>query len=109
MHWRTIAILATLVALLAGVAWWRSRGSGALAPDGAGEALLCEGLDAARVVQVALDHVERAYQAKLERQADGSWSLVEPIATPADGAWVAKLVQTAREARGVPQIGRAHV
>lgn len=103
MHLRTLAILFALLVLLGGLWLWQGRSS---APEsGASTWPLVEGLDLDRLRALRIDHRERTVQMRFERDENGRWFLVDPIAYPAEAGMLQPLVELLANARceDVPQ------
>jgi hypothetical protein len=97
----TLAFLVLLVAGLA--ALWLARAKETLQGGPAlDEYALVPGLAAERVRLVRVEHLERAFQVRFERDAAGRWFLTDPVSYPAQGSLVRALLATLEEARGEP-------
>lgn len=75
----TLGLLLVLAALAGAVLWQRGREAGELDL----QRRLFEGVEASRVVAIRVDHIERGYVLRLERDGAGRWFLTDPIAYPA--------------------------
>ena len=64
---------------------------------------LCPALVTNRVKKIRIDHLERAVQITLERDAAGVWYLTDPIAYPAQPDLVRSLLQSVEQAVGEPE------
>lgn len=106
MKKQTTLWLLLALAVLGALAWWQlGREEDDL---GAIDLPLYEDLVPARVKAFDVDHVERGYQLRLERDARGAWYITDPIVYPADLGVVKLLldfVATARALR-VPKVER---
>lgn len=101
MHSGKLILLVLAVALLAGLAWWRSeRGDGPLAE--AVDVALCPNLDVARVAGIRIEHTGQRQEVRMERDEQGVWWLVEPLEWRADDGVVRQLLETAQRGRGTP-------
>lgn len=58
--------------------------------------------DASYMSRVRIDNLERSVQVTLARGGDGAWSLVDPIAWPAEPAVLQHLFDTLQQDRGQP-------
>lgn len=98
---RTLLVLVVLVAGLAYLrvqrAYETARGGPAL-----GEFALCPELAAERVRAIRVEHLERSFQIKFERDAAGRWFLTDPVHYPAQSALVRALLNTLESARAEP-------
>lgn len=63
---------------------------------------LCPGLEIELVRAIRIDHLQRAVQVKLERDAQGRWFLTDPVAYPALSGLVRTLLTTLVTARADP-------
>jgi len=97
---KTLWALAGLVLLLALAAWRQLAREER--QDSASEVRLFEGVDPARVVRMRVENLVRDQHLLFERDAAGRWSMVDPMAAPADQALVGHLFQTALERRATP-------
>jgi hypothetical protein len=82
MRARTLVFLALLVATFLALRFARKRETGVRVVSSVQERL-CPGLEKERVSRVRIDHLERGFQLRLERDARGTWFLTDPIAYPA--------------------------
>jgi len=106
----TLAFLLLLVAGLA--ALWLARAKETLEGGPAlGEFALLPGLAPERVRALRVEHLERSFSMRLERDAAGRWFLTDPLAYPAQTALVRTLLTTLAGARGepAPEVTRAQV
>jgi len=97
----TLAFLLALVVVL-GFLWRAKQGEIARGGPALGEYPLAPGLSSARVSAVRVEHLERSFQMKLERDAAGRWFLTDPIAYPAQTPLVRTLIAMLEGARGEP-------
>ncbi|MBI1380855.1 MAG: DUF4340 domain-containing protein [Planctomycetaceae bacterium] len=101
MHKGKLILLVLAVALLAGLAWWRSeRGDDPLAEGS--EMALCPNLDVARVAGIRTENTAARQEVRMERDEQGVWWLVEPLEWRADDGVVRQLLEIAQHGRGVP-------
>jgi len=98
MHLRTIAFLLALLALFGGLWLWQRRAS--VPQTATREHALVEGLDLDRLRALRIDHRERTVQLRFERDENGLWFLVDPIAYPAEEGMLQPLVELLANARG---------
>jgi hypothetical protein len=101
MSWRTLLVLVALFLVL-GVLWLRREREIVLGPAVAAEYPLCPGLASHAVKSVRIDHLERSFQMKLERDAAGRWFLTDPVAYPAHDVRVRTLLSALENARAEP-------
>ena len=80
MSLRTTLGLLLLLAGLAGVVLWQQGREG---DELALQRRLFEGVEVSRVVAIRVDHIERGYNLRLERDEGGRWYLTDPVAYPA--------------------------
>lgn len=92
MNLRTTLLLLLVALGLGAVVWWQ-RGQEAADVHLVDERLF-EGVDVARVTAIRVDNVYRSYAMRLERDAAGSWYLVDPISYPADEGFVERLLDS---------------
>lgn len=97
----TLAFLVFLVIAL-GALWLVKerevlRGGPALA-----EYPLLPGLSSEHVSSIRVDHLERSFQVRFERDQAGRWFLTDPLAYPAQAGLVRSLLATLAGARGEP-------
>jgi hypothetical protein len=98
MHLRTLAILFVLLGVLGGLWLWQ-RGASAPAAR-ASDWPLVEGLDLDRLRALRIDHRERTVQMRFERDENGLWFLVDPLAYPAEQGMLQPLFELLASARG---------
>jgi hypothetical protein len=98
---RTLLVLVLLVAGLAFLRLQRARETARGGPA-LGEFPLCPELAAERVRALRVEHLERSFQIKFERDAAGRWFLTDPVHYPAQSALVRTLLATLEGARGEP-------
>jgi hypothetical protein len=98
---RTLFVLMALVAGLAFLRLQRARETARGGPE-LGEFPLRPELVAARVRALRVEHLERSFQIKFERDAAGRWFLTDPVSYPAQAALVRTLLTTLEGARGEP-------
>ncbi|HEX6882297.1 MAG TPA: DUF4340 domain-containing protein [Planctomycetota bacterium] len=106
----TLAFLLLLVLALA--ALWLARARETLEGGPAlGEFALLPELAPERVRALRVEHLERSFSMRLERDAAGRWFLTDPLAYPAQTALVRTLLATLAGARGepAPEVARAQV
>ncbi len=106
----TLLGLIGLFALLAFL-WLQKEKEAAQGGPELGEYPLCPDLSSERVRALRVDHLERGFQLKFERDAAGRWFLTDPLAYPAQGALVRMLLTSFENARGTPapEVERAEV
>lgn len=106
----TLAFLLLLVAALAALWLARARETLEGGPE-IGEFALLPGLAPERVRALRVEHLERSFSMRLERDAAGRWFLTDPLAYPAQAALVRTLLQSLASARGepAPEVTRAQV
>jgi len=90
MHTRTALLLLLVVGGLAAGIWWQIGREQAATITG--ERALVPGVEKSRVVRLRVDNLERSVQLAMERDEDGTWQIVDPIAYPADQAIVTQLL-----------------
>ena len=61
---------------------------------------LLEGLDPGKVSALRIEHLDRGDQVTLERDDRGTWYLTDPVAYPAEHAFVAQILTDLARARG---------
>jgi len=98
---RTLLVLIFLVAGLAYLRLQRARETARGGPELA-EFPLCPGLEVERVRALRVDHLERSFQVKFERDAAGRWFLTDPVSYPAQSSLVRTLLASLEGARGEP-------
>src|SRR5688500_3838004 len=106
MKKETTLWLLLALAVLGAAVWWQL---GREEEDvGAIELALFEDLDPERVRAFQVDHIERAYQLRLERDARGAWYITDPMVYPADLAVVRLLLEivATNRALAVPKLER---
>jgi hypothetical protein len=106
----TLAFLLLLVAGL--VALWLARAKETLQGGPApGEYALLPGFAAERVREVRVDHLERSFLVRFERDAAGRWFMTDPVSYPAQASLLRALLATLEGARGepAPEVERAEV
>ena len=88
----TLFVLGALVLALGCLWLWKEReiASGGPALE---EYPLCPGLALERVRALRIDHLEKGFQIKLERDAAGRWFMTDPVAYPAQVSLVRALLQ----------------
>ncbi len=91
--WLALAVLG-----LAALFWWQERREQSHAREEGTP--LFEGLDVAAVTAVRIESVERDVHLRAERDANGTWNLVDPIAARAQSELFDFLVQSALTRRG---------
>jgi hypothetical protein len=97
----TLALLFVLVLGLG--ALWLARARETLRGGPAlDEYPLCPALALERVRQLRVEHLERGFQLRFERDAAGRWYLTDPLNYPAQGALVRTLLEMLAQARGEP-------
>jgi hypothetical protein len=79
---RTLVLLALLVLIFLALRFARGRETEVRVASSVQEPL-CPGLEKERISRVRIDHLERGFQLRIERDARGSWFLTDPIAYPA--------------------------
>lgn len=91
MSSKTIWIMLALVLALGGLVLWQldREKSGEFAVDRA----LCEGLRPERTRRLRLDNLERSLQLNLQRDANGTWQITDPLDYPADPGVLARLLE----------------
>ena len=99
MRRRTLVALALFVLVLGYLQLRRQEEHASGAVDPLQHPLLV-GLAPERVRSVRVDHLTRAVQVKLERDAAGSWFLTDPIAYPAVDSLVRTLLATLMRSTG---------
>lgn len=106
----TLVFLFVLVAALAGLWLARARETLRGGPE-LGEYALAPGFAPERVRLVRVEHLERSFSLRLERDAGGRWYLTDPVSYPAQGALVRSILATIEGARGepAPEVERAEV
>ena len=97
----TLLVLALLVAGLAYLRLQRARETARGGPELA-EFALCPGFAVERVRVLRVEHLERSFQIKFERDAAGRWFLTDPVSYPAQSALVRALLASLEGARGEP-------
>jgi hypothetical protein len=84
MDRRLTLILLLVLAAVAGAAWWFERPGQAPAPTATPSSTPLWTLESTDVKQVRLEDTRAKSVVELERQADGTWSIVEPSQEAAD-------------------------
>jgi hypothetical protein len=103
MSRRTLLAVIGLVGLLLGLSWWQARSEARRAPPVS--ALLFPDVDAARIDWIRVDNLRTSLQMRLERQADATWMIVDPLSYPAEGALVDWLLEELLTMRARPEPG----
>ncbi len=98
---RTLLVLVLLVAGLAFLRLQRARETARGGPA-LGEFSLCPDFAAERVRALRVEHLERSFQIKFERDAAGRWFLTDPVHYPAQSALVRTLLTSLAGARAEP-------
>lgn len=99
MRRATLIVLVVLVGGLALLLRQRARDLADPERQGFDHALLA-GLAADDVMALRIDHLERASQVKLERDAQGTWYMTEPVAYPAEPSVLRQILTELERARG---------
>lgn len=88
---RNVWVLLVVVLALVGVALWQldREKSGEFAADRP----LFDGLRAERITRVRLDHLEQSLQLEIERDANGTYQIVDPLVVPADAGVLERLFE----------------
>jgi len=100
MHLRTLSILILLVGALAAAVWWQSRREER--ELFAEPAALFEGVQAARIVRLRVDNLERSVQLAIELDPEDGWTIVDPIEAPAEGALIGLLLEALSTQQAFP-------
>lgn len=100
MNRRTTWILALCVLLLGFVTWWQTSREGAASAEM--DLALFEGVDKDRVTALRVENIERDIHMRLERDAQGRWTMTDPVTTPADEGLANFLLQSALDRHATP-------
>ena len=100
MSRKTIFALVLLAAAL-GFAAWRELKKEAVERK-AEDLPLLEGVELSRVRRLHLDHLEREKSFAFDRDADGRWTMTEPLPMPADPERLSRILGLLLERRGTP-------
>src|SRR5688572_21234854 len=106
----TLAFLLVLVAGLVGL--WLARAKETLEGGPAlGEYALLPGFASERVREVRVDHLERSFLVRFERDAVGRWFMTDPVSYPAQSSLIRALLSSLEGARAepAPEVERAEV
>jgi hypothetical protein len=97
---RTVWLLLLVVLSLGGVVLWQlgREERGAFG----GDRPLFDGVRPERLQSVRIDHLERGLQLTLERDADGAWQIVDPLAFPAEVGVLERLFDAIVRNRATP-------
>lgn len=106
MHFKKILVLLAIVAGLWVAAEMTSDDGGATDPDGnpAFDYALFEGVTRDLVTELRVENRERGVIVEMARDAVGIWSIVDPLAYPADSSVVGQLLGYVEILRGTPVV-----
>ncbi len=103
MSRKTILALAVLAAAL-GFALWREL-RGEIRGKKSEDVRILEGVELSRVRRFHLDHLEREKSFAFDRDADGRWTMTEPLPMPAEQERMQRILALLLERRGTPVAG----